>query len=186
MFTPGSVKQYFSYPALWPLQPSAEAMALAGFHYTGQSDAVKCLSCDLPLNGWEPHDDPMQEHERWSPECPFLQVVHQGQERTRQPRTAIAPPASIQSASPKTPPQASTPPAIIPPTSPLPSYRSVSSAPPTYKPKTYKTIEDLYTRHAPPGHNLSQTHYSPTSTHNEGSLHTVQRQASNCQGPKGA
>lgn len=42
-------------------------MAKAGFHYSPSeesTDAVECIYCGLGLDGWEPKDDPLAEHER--------------------------------------------------------------------------------------------------------------------------
>src|SRR5215469_754999 len=35
-------------------------------------DCVRCFYCDLSLDGWEPKDDPLDEHRRRSPECRFF------------------------------------------------------------------------------------------------------------------
>lgn len=35
-------------------------------------DGVRCFYCDLSLDGWEPKDDPLNEHRRRSPECHFF------------------------------------------------------------------------------------------------------------------
>ncbi|KAF2480031.1 hypothetical protein BDY17DRAFT_327018 [Neohortaea acidophila] len=39
------------------------------------ADGVTCFYCDLSLDGWEPKDDPMAEHRRRRPECPFLALL---------------------------------------------------------------------------------------------------------------
>jgi len=67
------VKSFTSY---WPwtnhptLRPAD--MAKAGFHYSGESDKVKCFLCSLELNNWETTDTPFGEHEKWRPECPMV------------------------------------------------------------------------------------------------------------------
>ncbi|KAJ6665721.1 hypothetical protein lerEdw1_002091 [Lerista edwardsae] len=58
----------------WPAyaQVSPEALARAGFFYTGHDDYVQCFCCDGALRNWERGDDPWVEHARWFPRCHFL------------------------------------------------------------------------------------------------------------------
>ena len=59
----------------WPHQsPTPEAMALAGFSFFGPSgtDRSRCFYCDIILQDFEPHDDPLEEHRRLSPFCPVF------------------------------------------------------------------------------------------------------------------
>lgn len=47
-------------------------MSRAGFTYNpaeDSADMVQCFHCGLALDGWEPHDDPLVEHLKRSPEC---------------------------------------------------------------------------------------------------------------------
>ncbi|EKG15733.1 hypothetical protein MPH_07168 [Macrophomina phaseolina MS6] len=37
-------------------------------------DGVACFYCMLSLDGWEPKDNPMEEHRRRSPDCPFFML----------------------------------------------------------------------------------------------------------------
>lgn len=37
-----------------------------------EGDGVTCFYCSLSLDGWEPKDDPLQEHKRRSPDCAFF------------------------------------------------------------------------------------------------------------------
>eukprot|EP00742_Colponemidia_sp_Colp-10_P004623 GILJ01004933.1.p1 GENE.GILJ01004933.1~~GILJ01004933.1.p1 ORF type:complete len:146 (-),score=15.36 GILJ01004933.1:276-713(-) len=51
-------------------------LAEAGFVYqpaAEQDDRCVCAFCNVTLIGWEPQDDPWNEHRRHSPLCPFLQ-----------------------------------------------------------------------------------------------------------------
>jgi hypothetical protein len=48
------------------------------------NDGVTCFYCDLSLDGWEPKDDPLQEHKRRSPHCRFFELLEQSS------RTSIA------------------------------------------------------------------------------------------------
>lgn len=47
-------------------------MARAGFYYTGEQDRVKCMHCSRTFDSWCPGDDPIVEHKRYSPWCPFF------------------------------------------------------------------------------------------------------------------
>ena len=49
----------------WVWDPSGE----------GDGDEVACFYCDLSLGGWEPKDDPFEEHKRRSPNCTFFELV---------------------------------------------------------------------------------------------------------------
>lgn len=61
-------------------KPSAKEMAEAGF-YCPQSDTpgtVKCFSCFIELDGWEPTDKPWEEHRKRAltldPPCKFAEL----------------------------------------------------------------------------------------------------------------
>ncbi|CAF0793976.1 unnamed protein product, partial [Didymodactylos carnosus] len=65
--------------SLWPHSScrwlSPEAMAAAGFYYSGlkdNDDRALCFACTVCLVCWEPLDMPTSEHERHSPNCPFV------------------------------------------------------------------------------------------------------------------
>ncbi|KAI0541542.1 hypothetical protein GGR58DRAFT_456429 [Xylaria digitata] len=52
----------------------------AGWKYTptmDSDDMATCTYCQLALDGWEPKDNPMDEHYRRSPECPFFGLMSQ-------------------------------------------------------------------------------------------------------------
>ncbi|KIX99751.1 uncharacterized protein Z520_04387 [Fonsecaea multimorphosa CBS 102226] len=52
-----------------------EKMVEAGWHLAllpESEDYVSCAFCKLSLDGWEPKDDPFDEHYRRSPACPFF------------------------------------------------------------------------------------------------------------------
>ncbi|KAI0447660.1 hypothetical protein F4803DRAFT_499025 [Xylaria telfairii] len=52
----------------------------AGWKYTPtmeSDDMATCTYCQLALDGWEPKDNPMDEHYRRSPECPFFILINQ-------------------------------------------------------------------------------------------------------------
>ena len=56
----------------WPGVVDPDRMAAAGFYFTGVDDIVKCFACDVSLRRWEAEDDPLEEHRRNQPHCPFL------------------------------------------------------------------------------------------------------------------
>uniref|UniRef100_A0A8C1CSF2 RING-type E3 ubiquitin transferase n=1 Tax=Cyprinus carpio carpio TaxID=630221 RepID=A0A8C1CSF2_CYPCA len=64
------LSSYQNWPPGAPVQP--DALARAGFFYTGHGDNVKCFFCDGGLRNWEPGDDPWQEHAKWFPQCEYL------------------------------------------------------------------------------------------------------------------
>ena len=53
-------------------------MAKYGFYYFQRQDFVRCAFCKIEICDWEPHDDVLHEHRRWSSRCPFLRGVHVG------------------------------------------------------------------------------------------------------------
>ncbi|CAJ2514005.1 Uu.00g021240.m01.CDS01 [Anthostomella pinea] len=55
-------------------------LADAGWKYTptiDSDDMATCTYCQLALDGWEPKDNPMDEHYRRSPDCPFFSLISQ-------------------------------------------------------------------------------------------------------------
>lgn len=59
--------------AHWPVSfISPNVLARYGFYYDGNEDSVKCYFCRVEIGLWEPQDDVIQEHLRWSPYCALL------------------------------------------------------------------------------------------------------------------
>ncbi|XP_049810845.1 death-associated inhibitor of apoptosis 1-like [Schistocerca nitens] len=58
--------------ANWPV-PFIEKreLASAGFVYKYR-DVVQCIYCGVEIGEWEEGDEPIVEHERWAPLCPFI------------------------------------------------------------------------------------------------------------------
>ncbi|XP_017080256.1 death-associated inhibitor of apoptosis 1-like [Drosophila eugracilis] len=57
----------------WPLEwLDKHKLAQTGLYYTQVHDIVKCFCCGVEIGRWEPEDQPVQEHQRWSPNCPLL------------------------------------------------------------------------------------------------------------------
>lgn len=55
---------------------SAERLARAGFYFTGQSDQVRCFSCQKTVENWHQGDTPVERHREVSPSCKFLSCAH--------------------------------------------------------------------------------------------------------------
>ncbi|TPX65965.1 hypothetical protein SpCBS45565_g04820 [Spizellomyces sp. 'palustris'] len=69
-------------------------MAAAGFIYfplAESRDTAMCPYCKLSLDGWEPEDDPIIEHEKRQPTCQFLKA------RRKQAKTQSGAPAATAS-----------------------------------------------------------------------------------------
>uniref|UniRef100_A0A131XUQ0 Putative inhibitor of apoptosis protein 1 and 2 iap1 iap2 n=2 Tax=Ixodes ricinus TaxID=34613 RepID=A0A131XUQ0_IXORI len=59
--------------ARWPLDfLDPTELARAGFYYLQQDDRVRCAFCRGTIHNWERGDDPLVEHGRHFPCCPFL------------------------------------------------------------------------------------------------------------------
>uniref|UniRef100_A0A2I3RUU0 NLR family apoptosis inhibitory protein n=1 Tax=Pan troglodytes TaxID=9598 RepID=A0A2I3RUU0_PANTR len=68
----------------WPRESAVgvAALAKAGLFYTGIKDIVQCFSCGGCLEKWQEGDDPLDDHTRWFPNCPFLQNMKSSVEVT--------------------------------------------------------------------------------------------------------
>ncbi|KAJ9620227.1 hypothetical protein H2203_007992 [Taxawa tesnikishii (nom. ined.)] len=75
-----------TYATLWPHESKkgwkckTQKMIEAGWSYDPgpeAEDGVTCFYCNLSLDGWEPKDNPMDEHAKRSPDCPFFALVEQ-------------------------------------------------------------------------------------------------------------
>ncbi|XP_072447527.1 baculoviral IAP repeat-containing protein 1-like isoform X2 [Chiloscyllium punctatum] len=60
----------------WPSWCSASPaeLAEAGFFYEGLGDKIQCFCCGVHLHKWEEGDNAWTEHQRHSPQCPYLQA----------------------------------------------------------------------------------------------------------------
>ncbi|XP_064478352.1 E3 ubiquitin-protein ligase XIAP-like [Ornithodoros turicata] len=52
-----------------------EKMAKAGFFFTGTDDRTTCFQCGNSLCSWDEDDDPLLEHARWYPDCPYVVLI---------------------------------------------------------------------------------------------------------------
>ncbi|XP_065908277.1 uncharacterized protein [Dysidea avara] len=62
----------FIYHPSWEGPWEPDFMSEAGFVYTGQEDLVYCFSCNIKLDGWTKHMDPLLRHKKESPTCSFV------------------------------------------------------------------------------------------------------------------
>lgn len=62
---------FSTFPTNTPV--SERSLARAGFYYTGVQDKVKCFSCGLTLDNWQPGDNAMEKHKQLYPSCTFVQ-----------------------------------------------------------------------------------------------------------------
>ncbi|KXJ23670.1 baculoviral IAP repeat-containing protein 5 [Exaiptasia diaphana] len=62
---------------------TSDKMAEAGFYHSPTDrdpDVARCFVCFKELEGWEPEDDPWQEHKKHSPRCTFLLTKNKNSE----------------------------------------------------------------------------------------------------------
>ena len=62
----------FTLPPPWEGPVDIHSMSEAGFVYTGQEDLVYCFNCNIKLDGWTKHMDPLLRHKEESPTCSFV------------------------------------------------------------------------------------------------------------------
>lgn len=53
---------------------SPQSLAKAGFYYINQADQVKCAWCKGIIAKWERNDNAFEEHQRFFPDCPRVQL----------------------------------------------------------------------------------------------------------------
>lgn len=57
----------------WPhAYISPKVLAKIGFSYVGPYDHVKCYFCNIQISSWELGDVEIEEHYRWSRNCPLI------------------------------------------------------------------------------------------------------------------
>lgn len=59
-------------------RPTSNKLSEAGFHFTPTAedeDGCTCIYCGVELGGWERTDDPVHEHQRRRPSCPFFHCI---------------------------------------------------------------------------------------------------------------
>ncbi|XP_023296097.1 death-associated inhibitor of apoptosis 1 [Lucilia cuprina] len=63
------LKTFNTWPVVWL---DKKELAMSGMFYMGEGDKTKCYFCEVEIGRWEPEDQPVPEHLRWSPNCPLL------------------------------------------------------------------------------------------------------------------
>ncbi|XP_077525638.1 death-associated inhibitor of apoptosis 2-like [Haemaphysalis longicornis] len=99
----------------WPLDLlPPRRLSQAGFYYLHDDDRVCCAFCRGVVHGWEPGDDPLWEHARHYPCCPFLlnlvldgEHANRGNNLLREPVAVLSKPSTPLIVHPKHPAQAS-------------------------------------------------------------------------------
>ncbi|XP_060146680.1 baculoviral IAP repeat-containing protein 5 isoform X2 [Globicephala melas] len=79
------VSTFKNWPFLEGCACTPERMAAAGFIHCpteNEPDLAQCFFCFKELEGWEPDDDPIEEHKKHSSGCAFLSVKKQFEELT--------------------------------------------------------------------------------------------------------
>ena len=61
----------------WPAKNIIDGKSLAkvGLFYQGDGDRAQCFHCRIVLRHWEPGDDPLKEHLKFSQHCQFAQEL---------------------------------------------------------------------------------------------------------------
>ncbi|ELT89195.1 hypothetical protein CAPTEDRAFT_97699 [Capitella teleta] len=67
---------------------SANALAEAGFFFTGVQDHTQCAFCRGVLHSWESTDNPWEEHKKHFPSCPFV-LGRQIDQKKKAPETIM-------------------------------------------------------------------------------------------------
>lgn len=68
--------RYFSF--LSPSCPNnlkKKNFAKAGFHYTNDGDTVMCGICRVRIRDWRDFDNPIKQHEKFSPHCLYVKFM---------------------------------------------------------------------------------------------------------------
>lgn len=51
---------------------NVKKFAKSGLYFTGERDVVGCAFCNVQLHEWKSDDDPILDHYKYAPKCPFL------------------------------------------------------------------------------------------------------------------
>ncbi|XP_060603746.1 baculoviral IAP repeat-containing protein 5-like [Ruditapes philippinarum] len=77
LFTDYRLKTFTDWPFDEDNSCNPYALASAGFYHiptNEEPDATRCFCCYKDLDGWEPDDNPWEEHRKHSPHCAFLSL----------------------------------------------------------------------------------------------------------------
>ncbi|KAK7107747.1 hypothetical protein V1264_015611 [Littorina saxatilis] len=61
----------------WPTRglPNRRLLVIAGFHYMGTGDSVRCFYCGVTLRNWRENDDPWVTHVRFRFSCDYVKAI---------------------------------------------------------------------------------------------------------------
>ncbi|XP_068105971.1 baculoviral IAP repeat-containing protein 5 [Hyperolius riggenbachi] len=79
------IKTFSNWPFTETCACTPERMAEAGFIHcptANSPDVAQCFFCLKELEGWEPEDDPMEEHRKHSPNCLLLTLKKRPEQLT--------------------------------------------------------------------------------------------------------
>ena len=62
------IESFYNWPAPYVSVP---LLAKNGFYYSGKGDRVRCNFCKVEIHDWCSDDTPRNEHQKFSPNCPF-------------------------------------------------------------------------------------------------------------------
>jgi len=65
-------RTYMLWPGWAPVSVDSDALAEAGFYYTGDADEVRCYACRQSFSKWQHGDVPLDVHRRRCPSCPVV------------------------------------------------------------------------------------------------------------------
>lgn len=51
---------------------NVKKLAKSGLYFTGERDVVGCAFCNVQLHDWKTDDNPILDHYKYAPKCPFL------------------------------------------------------------------------------------------------------------------
>lgn len=72
--------------------PTSDKLVNAGFIYSSledNDDSTVCVYCGVSLEGWEPEDDPLEEHRKRATDCYFLSKLSKQKALKRKSSTSI-------------------------------------------------------------------------------------------------
>ena len=74
---------FHSWPLNYPQKPTD--LSNAGFFYSGPGDTVTCFHCNGSLGKWVRDEDPIDEHLKSFPKCPFIKKIVQTKKKPIHP-----------------------------------------------------------------------------------------------------
>ncbi|XP_059154553.1 baculoviral IAP repeat-containing protein 2-like isoform X2 [Physella acuta] len=139
------LESFTQWPSTHIHQPAD--LAAAGFFYAGYADCVRCYQCGLGLKSWKPGDDIHEQHKKFRPHCPFLQLHIRSREQQ-----ADEPEENTNSLESSSSPDVLQPNGSDPLQTPSLPTPGTSTSPPT--PATTQTATSTGAAHSAPAENI--------------------------------